>query len=253
VSTALARQAWGSDDPVGKNIKLQTGRHEWTVLDVVGVVSDVRSTNISRLDPAFVYLPTNSAHVSDYFALVRISGDTRKAISAIRTTLEQTDGRLRPGFSLISLEDGAVQSQIVMAKTFTLSAMFLAGVALLLASIGVYGVMAFLVSQREKEVGIHMALGATRNNVLVLMLKQGMRPVIVGVALGVVCALGVSGLLRAILIFPGSVDVLYGAKWFDPVTFIGLATLLTVVALFACFVPARRATCLDPMIALRHE
>ena len=253
VSTALARQAWGSGDPVGKNIKLQTGLHEWTVFEVVGVVSDVRSTNISRLDPAFVYLPTNSAHLNDYFALVRVSGDTRKAISAIRTTLEQVDGRLRPGFSLISLQDDSVQSQIVMAKTFTLSAMFLAGVALLLASIGVYGVMAFLVSQREKEVGVYMALGATRGDVLALMLKQGMRPVVVGVGLGLTCALGVSGLLRAILIFPGSVDVLYGAKWFDPVTFLGLSALLAIVALFACFLPARRATCLDPMIALRHQ
>ena len=261
VSTALARQAWGSDDPVGKKIKLQTGLHEWSIFEVVGVVADVRSTNISRLDPAFVYVSTSSAHLDggeglyrdQYYGLVRISGDTRKAIAAIRTTLEQTDGRLRPGFSLVSLQDDAVQSQIVMAKTFTLSAMFLAAVALLLASIGVYGVMAFLVSQREKEVGIHMALGATPTDVMGLMLRQGMRPVALGVVLGVLGALGVSGLLRAILIFPGSVDVLYGAKWFDPVTFVGLASLLTAIALLACYLPARRATCVEPMIALRHE
>lgn len=253
VSTALARQAWGSDDPVGKKIKLQTGRHEWTVFEVAGVVGDVRSTNISRPDPAFVYLPTSSAHLNNYFALVRISGNTRRALAAIRTTLEQTDGQLRPGFSLVSLQDDAVESQIVMAKTFTLSAMFLAGVALLLASIGVYGVMAFLVSQREKEVGIHMALGATRTDVLALMLRQGMRPVVFGVMAGVLGALGVSGLLRAILIFPGSVDVLYGAKWFDPITFVGLASLLSAIALLACYFPARRATCVEPMIALRHE
>ena len=253
VSTALARQAWGGDDPLGKKIKLQTGLHEWSILEVVGVVGDVRSTNISRLDPAFVYVPTSSAHFDQYYGLVRISGDTRKAIAAIRTTLEQTDGELRPGFSLVSLQDDAVQSQIVMAKTFTVSAMFLAAVALLLASIGVYGVMAFLVSQREKEVGIHMALGATRADVLALMLRQGMRPVAFGVLLGVLGALGVSGLLRAILIFPGSVDVLYGAKWFDPLTFVGLASLLAVIALLACYLPARRATCVEPMIALRHE
>ena len=253
VSTALARQAWDGDDPLGRKIKLQTGRHEWTVFDVVGVAGDVRSANLSRVDPAFVYVPTTSTHLNDYFALVRLSGDTHRGFAALRTSLEQTDGRLRPGFSLVSLEDGAVQSQIVMAKTFSLSAMFLAGVALLLASIGVYGVMAFLVSQREKEVGIYMALGATRNDVLGLMLRQGMRPVIAGVAAGVISALGVSGLLRAILIFPGSVDVLYGAKWFDPVTFLGLASLLAAVALFACYLPARRATSVEPMIALRHE
>src|SRR5690348_13213527 len=111
--------------------------------------------------------------------------------------------------------------------------------------------MAFVVSQREKEVAIHMALGATRSDVLALMLRQGMRPVVLGVTIG--AALGVSGLLRAILIFPGSVDVLYGAKWFDPVTFVGLGTLLAAIALLACYFPARRATCVEPMIALRHE
>ena len=252
VSTALARQTW-HDDPIGKKIKLQIGRHDWQTLDVVGVAGDVRSTNLSRLDPAFVYLPTSIEHLRDYSALVRIAGDTRGATASIRTTLEQIDGRMRPGFSLVSLEDGAVQSEILMAKTFTLSAMFLAGVALLLASIGVYGVMAFLVSKREKEVGIHMALGATRRDVLALMLRQGMRPVLVGVAMGVMGALGVSGILRALLIFPGTVDILYGAQWFDPLTFGGLATLLMAIALLACYLPARRATCLEPMIALRHE
>src|SRR5262245_39425149 len=135
---------------------------------------------------------------------------------AIRAALEQVDGRLRPAFSLVSLEDGAVQEQILVARIFALSAMFLAGLALALASIGVYGVMAFLVSQQEKEVGIHMALGATGRDVLLLMLSQGMRPVLIGGALGVVGAFGVSGLLRALLIFPGSVDVFYGARWFDP-------------------------------------
>ena len=98
-----------------------------------------------------------------------------------------------------------------------------------------------------------MALGATRRDVLALMLRQGMRPVLVGVAMGVMGALGVSGILRALLIFPGTVDILYGAQWFDPLTFGGLATLLMAIALLACYLPARRATCLEPMIALRHE
>jgi ABC-type antimicrobial peptide transport system permease subunit len=174
-------------------------------------------------------------------------------MSAIATTLQQVDGRLRPAFSLLSLQDGAGQDEILMARTFTLSAMFLAGVALALASIGVYGVMAFLVSQREKEVGIHMALGATRRNVLLLMLRQGMRPVAIGGVFGIAGALGVSGLLRALLIFPGSVDVLYGTRWFDPATFIGLSCLLAAIALFACYLPALRATHVDPLVALRHE
>jgi putative ABC transport system permease protein len=253
VSEALARYAWPGEDPVGKRIKLQTSRTGWSPFEVVGVAGDVRSANISRLDPASVYLPTNSAGLQGYIALLRIPGDPRRAVAAIRGSLEQLDGKQRPDFSLVSLEDGAVQAEILMARTFTLSATFLASVALLLASIGVYGVMAFLVSQREKEIGIHMALGASRRNVLLLMLNQGMRPVIVGGVLGIVGALAVSGLLRAILIFPGSVDIFYGAHWFDPATFIGLSCLLAGIALLACYLPARRATHVDPLVALRHE
>jgi predicted permease len=253
VSAALAHQAWPGEDALGKKIKLQTSRTQWSEFEVVGIAGDVRSANISRVDPAMVYLPANSAKLYDYVALLRVAGDSRRAMSAVRGTLEQVDGRLRPGYFLESLEDGALQAQILMARTFTLSALFLAGVALLLASIGVYGVMAFLVSQREREVGIHMALGATRRNVLLLMLGQGMRPVAIGGVFGIVAALGVSGLLRALLIFPGSMDVLYGAHWFDPATFLGLSCLLAAIALFACYLPARRAARVDPLVALRHE
>jgi len=255
VSTAMARQSWPEDDPLGKKIKVLTSwtKREWSVFEVVGVAGDVRSANISRLDPAFVYLPTSLANLKDYSALLRISGDPREAMGAIRSMLEQLDGRLRPAFSVLSLEDSEVKAQTLMARTFTLSAMFLAGVALILASIGVYGVMAFLVSQREKEVGIHMALGATRRDVLLLMLRQGIRPVIFGGLLGIVGALSVSGFMRALLVFPGSVDVLYGARWFDPLTFVGLSILLVSIALLACYIPARRATQVDPLVALRHE
>jgi predicted permease len=254
VSNALARRAWPGQDPIGKKIRMQRGfREKWTMFEIVGIAGDVRSANISRLDPAIVYLPVRSANLHDYVALLRIAGDSRAAMAAIRATLERVDGRLRPGFSLVNLEDGAVQDEILAARTFTFSAMFLAGVALALATIGVYGVMAFLVSQREKEVGIHMALGATRRNILALMLRQGMRPVVIGGVLGIMGALGVSGLLRAILIFPGSVDVFYGGHWFDPATFIGLSCLLAAIALFACYLPAQRATHVDPLVALRHE
>jgi macrolide transport system ATP-binding/permease protein len=254
VSNALARRAWPGEDPIGKKIRMQRGfREKWAMFEIVGIAGDVRSANISRLDPAIVYQPARSANLHDYVVLLRIAGDSRAAMAAIRTTLERVDGQLRPGFLLVNLEDGAVQDEILTARTFTFSAMFLAGVALALATIGVYGVMAFLVSQREKEIGIHMALGATRRNILLLMLRQGMRPVVIGGVLGIMGALGVSGLLRAILIFPGSVDVFYGGHWFDPPTFIGLSCLLAAIALFACYLPAQRATQVDPLVALRHE
>jgi predicted permease len=253
VSNSFARQAWPGNDPLGKKIKVHTSRTQWSVFEVVGIAGDVRSASISRLDPAIIYLPTRPANLHDYAALLRINGDSRAAMAAIGTTLERADGRMRPGFSLVSLEHGGLEEQTLMARTFTLSAMFLAGLALALASIGVYGVMAFLVSQREKEVGIHMALGATRPDILLLMLGQGMRPVVIGAVLGIMGALAVSGLLRALLIFPGSIDLFYGGRWFDPATFIGLSCLLAAIALFACYLPAQRATRVDPLVALRHE
>ncbi len=256
VSNALARQAWPGEDPLEKRIKLQIGfggKRDWEVYDVVGVAGDARTANISRLDPAIVYLPTSYAHLDSYVALLRIAADPRLAMPSIARVLEQIDGRKRPGFLLISLQDDAVHGQLLMARTFAAAGAFLACLAIVLASIGVYGVTAFLVSQREKEVGIHMALGASRHKVLRLMLSQGMRPVITGGVLGLFGALGLSGLMRAILIFPGSVDVLYGARWFDPTTIVGLSCLLGIISLLACYLPARRATRVDPMVALRYE
>jgi len=256
VSNALARRAWPSEDPLGKTVKMELGfdgQRDWEIFKVVGVAADVRSANISRLDPAILYLPTSSAHLGDYDALLRISGDARQAMPSIAAVLEQLDGQRRPGFLLVSLQDDAVKGQLLMARTFATAAIFLACLAILLASVGVYGVTAFLVSQREKEVGIHIALGASRYKVLHLMLSQGMRPVVIGGTLGLIGSLGISGLLKAILIFPGSVDVLYGAHWFDPVTFIGLSCLLAAIALLACYIPARRAMRVDPMVALRYE
>ena len=256
VSNALARGVWPGEDPLGKKIKLQTGfggERNWLVFEVVGVAGDVRSANISRLDPAIIYLPTSSKNLNDYEALLRVPGDPREARQSVATLLEQLDGRQRPGFLLLSLEDDAVRAQLLMARTFAMAALCLAALAMLLASIGVYGVTAFLVSQREKEVGIHMALGASRSKVLGLMLTQGMRPVLFGGALGLVGALSLSGFMRALLYFPGSVDVLYGARWFDPATFALFSCVLGVVALLACYVPARRAMCVDPVVALRYE
>jgi predicted lysophospholipase L1 biosynthesis ABC-type transport system permease subunit len=228
-------------------------RFHWVDLEVVGVAADVRSANLSRIDPAFVYMPTDSAKLGDYWLALRIEGEPQSAFTAIARAVTTLDGQPRPGFRLQNLEDGAVKAEALMSRTFMMSAGMLAAMALVLASIGVYGVMAFLVSQREKEIGIRMALGARTSDVLRLMIEQGMRPVILGGIAGLLGALAVSGLLRALLLLPGSVDIFYGGQWFDPMTFGGLALLLATIALAACYIPARRATYVDPMVALRHE
>jgi predicted permease len=253
VSDAMARKSWPGQDPLGKRLKLEVARSVWNEFEVVGVVGDVRTASLSRVDPAFVYLPTNDASLGDYALLLRIEGDSERGFAAIARTLAILDGQQRTGFRLQSLDDGAVQAQILMGRTFALSAALLALTALALASIGIYGVTAFVVSQREKEIGIRMALGAAAGDVLRLLIAQAMRPVIVGGFVGGLVALGVSGMLHALLVFPGTVDMLYGGRWFDPVAFIGLSALVAALATAACYLPARRVTNVDPMAALRDH
>jgi ABC-type antimicrobial peptide transport system permease subunit len=127
--------------------------------------------------------------------------------------------------------------------TMVLLAVF-AGLALLLSSIGIYGVISYVVGQRTNEIGIRIALGAQQRDVLRLMLGEGMKMALLGVAIGVAVALGLTHLM---------VNILFGVSATDPLTFLGVATLLVVVSLAACWIPARRATRVDPLVALRYE
>jgi ABC-type antimicrobial peptide transport system permease subunit len=130
---------------------------------------------------------------------------------------------------------------------------FLAALALPLAALGIYGVIAFLVSHRTREIGIRMALGASRADILRLILSQGMRPVVFGASLGFLLSLAASTAIHAFLVFPGVPDVLFGASFFDPVRFLGLTFFLGCVALLASLIPTRKAMRVDPMAALRYE
>jgi len=140
-----------------------------------------------------------------------------------------------------------------MARTMAMFALLLAGVALGLAAVGIYGVMSYLVSQRTREIGIRMALGASVGGVLRSVIQQGLRPVIIGAGVGLAAALSVSGVLRHMLAFPSSPDLLFGVSVFDPLTFVGFSLFLAMVAALASAIPAFRATKVDPMEALRYE
>jgi len=129
----------------------------------------------------------------------------------------------------------------------------LAALALALAGVGIYGVMAYSVSQRTREIGIRMTLGATQAEVLKSVILQGLRPVFLGALLGLAGAASVSTILKATLVFPGTPDMFFGVSVFDPLTFIGLSCFLGTVALIASAIPARRAMKVDPMVALRWE
>ncbi len=255
VSEATARAFWPGADPLGKHVKLALNArlNQWGEFEVVGVVKDVRTANLSRADPAFVYIATNPAELHNYVLLVRTRGEERRAWSAIGAALQPLDARFGTLYAPLSLRDWALAGQRLMVRSLALSAALLATLALLLAAIGVYGVTSYLVGQREREIGIRMALGARSVDVLRLVLRQGMRPVLFGGAFGMLGAFGVSAILRALLVFPGSTDFSFGVGHFDPVTFIGLSVFLAGVAALACLVPARRAVRVHPMVALRHE
>ena len=170
----------------------------------------------------------------------------------MRTSLGSLDKSLLPKLGFVSL-DHFMQTQELLPQAAAIFAGILALLALALAAVGIYGVMAYLVTQRTREVGIRLAFGACTNDVLRLIVRQGMLPVGIGAACGLAVSTAISGLLRAILIFPGSYDLLFGVSAFDPTTYVGLTAILTSIALLACYMPTRRAMRVDPILALRYE
>jgi macrolide transport system ATP-binding/permease protein len=252
VSESAARRFWPGQDPVGRRFQLDMDfRGTMAQFETIGIAKDVRFANLTRIDPAHVYLTPTAAEFEGM--LVRIQGDPKRALPAIRSTVDAVDRNLLPGLSLQSLEAGPMAVHKFSARMYATFAMILALLALGLAGVGIYGVMSYLVSQRIREIGIRMALGAGAGGVLRDVVIEGLRPVFVGTALGIAAAAGMSALLHATLVFPGSTDLLYGVAFYDPVTFIGLACFLTAIAAIASAVPARRALRVDPMVALRYE
>ena len=161
---------------------------------------------------------------------------------AIRGAVEKMNGE-NVLYDSKSLEEVVGDSMAARRFTMVLLSVF-AALALLLSSIGIYGVISYVVGQRTNEIGIRIALGAQQRDVLRLMLGEGMKMALIGVAIGIAVALGLTHLM---------VNILFGVSATDPLTFLGVATLLVLVALTACWIPARRATRVDPLVALRYE
>jgi macrolide transport system ATP-binding/permease protein len=252
MSEASTRMFWPHEDPIGQRIKLDLkGDNTWREYQVIGIARDARNTNLTRIDPTFFYLPAASNSFVGATILIRLQGDPRQSARAVADSINEMDRTLQP--SLVSLEDGQIRIQRLLTEMLGSFVAVLAVLVLPLAAAGIYGVIAFLVSQRIREIGIRMALGATRADVLRLILSQGMRPVVFGASLGLLLSLGASTAVHAFLAFPGVPDVLFGVSFFDPLSFVGLTCFLGCVALLASFIPARRAMRVDPMVALRYE
>jgi ABC-type antimicrobial peptide transport system permease subunit len=185
--------------------------------------------------------------------LVRTRGTPESATHAIFTELGAINPNLPAQTFLMALDKAPIQFQRMMAEAPALTAFILGALALLLASLGVFGVVSQLVTQRTREVAIRVSLGAQGRDVIRMVMGQTLRPVVLGAAAGLTGALGISGLLAKMLATPDMPDLTYGSGAFDPVTFAGVLTILILVILVASIVPVRRATRIAPADALRNE
>ncbi|HEX7174873.1 MAG TPA: ABC transporter permease [Pyrinomonadaceae bacterium] len=209
--------------------------------EVIGVAKDVRSVRISEVDDALVYLPLRPTNEVQVWLLARTRGEPRSVLGAVRDEVERFDRGIYPNVTLL---EETVAQQLLPARVLTLACSVLGAMGLVLASIGLYGVISYSVAQRTHEIGVRMALGARRRDVLRLVIGGGMRVVLAGVVAGLIGAAALSKVL---------VGFLYGLSPLDPLAFGGVSLLLATVALFAMYLPARRAARVDPVIALRHE
>ena len=236
VSEATARRFWPGEDPVGKRVRVGDDKFDH---QVVGVARDIRATGLASVDPVFVYFAVGPRTHLSLSLLARGSGAAiakaiREETQALDANVLVTPSTLEANLALFQLP----------SRIFSILASALGLAGLLLASLGIYGVMAYAVTQRTREIGIRMTMGAGRRDVMQLILAQAMRPVGIGVALGLAASAGVSRVLASLL---------YGVSPRNPAIFGGVALLLAGVALLASYLPAQRAARVDPMTALRHS
>jgi len=244
INESMARGYWPNEDALGKRFKLGVPDAPW--LTIVGIVADVRQMGMDVPVKAEMYLPYRQIASHPWYGprdlVVRTAGDPMTLVTAVREAIRSVDPD-QPVSDIATMEERLTRETGSRRLGMILLSGY-AGLALLLASIGIYGVLSYLVVQQTPEIGVRLALGASPGNVLALVLKRGALLVLSGVAIGGVAAFALTRLMTSLL---------FGVSATDPATFAGIALLLTGTALAACFVPARRATKVDPMVALRYE
>jgi len=237
INETMAGRYWPGGDALGRRLKLTK---DW--LEIVGIAKDVKNRSLSEAPQPFLYLPLLQDYRSNMILVARTTIDPEKMFQPVRAEVAALDPKI-PIFGVKTFEEHIGISFFLQRMAATLLSIF-GLLALSLAAIGLYGVMAYSVSQRTRELGIRVSVGAERRDIFKLILGQGLAISVVGLLAGLVAALGVTRLTARLL---------YGVSATDPVTFIVIALLLLCVTLLACYLPARRATKVDPMIALRFE
>jgi predicted permease len=247
VSVAMARRLWPHRDPLGQRFRLEVfdsekGNTLGEPVEVIGIVADSKYRTWTESPRGVMYFPLSQNYLPQMTLLVRTTGNPVRLLGPIQNEVKALDSQL-PLFNVKTM-----QQQINISVwpqemgSGVLGAFGL--LALSLAAVGIYGMMSFVVAQRTHEIGIRMALGAARRDVMKSVLVQALRLVLAGIAIGLVGALALTRFIASLL---------FGVKPTDPVTFVGVSLILTGVAVLASYIPARRATKVDPMVALRYE
>lgn len=244
IDEEFARRYWPDEDPVGKRIKIGGGNDpDSPVLTVLGVVGRVKMEGLG-MDSNRVqgYFPFAQIPAGDMAVILKAAGDPTQLVAAVRQQVTSID-QDQPIYGIRTMDEIRSESVAPERLNLTLLSIF-ASIALVLAIVGIYGVMSYSVTQRTHEIGIRMAIGAQPRDVFRMVIRQGMLLALLGVAIGLVGAFALTRLMTSML---------FGIEPTDPTTFGAIAVLLSVVALVACYLPGRRATKVDPVISLRYE
>ncbi|MDQ3816655.1 MAG: ABC transporter permease [Acidobacteriota bacterium] len=246
INETMARQYWPGENPVGKRFKMGGPNSDAPWMTIVGVVADVKQMSADAPARPEMYMPVSQVPYYSLFAprdlVIRANTPPTGLVPAVRQAIHEVDPN-EPVSDIRTMEEVLEQETSQQRVGMILLAVF-AGLALLLASLGIYGVLSYFVVQHVPEIGVRMALGAQAGDVLKLIIGKGMRLVLAGVAIGLAGSFALTRLMKSLL---------FGVSAFDPLTFAAVAALLVLVALLACYLPARRATRVDPMVALRYE
>jgi putative ABC transport system permease protein len=242
INETLARRIWPGEDPIGKRLKQGFPEDPNPWREVVGVVADVKLFGAEFGVPRQAYLPLGQESPTSISVVVRTADDPLQIATAVERTIHEVEKDLP--VSAIRSMDQLMGSSLASRRLMLVLLAGFAVLALLLAAVGIYGVIAYSVKQRTHELGIRMALGAQTGDVLRLILMQGLKLTLLGVVLGLLAAFALTRWLETLL---------FEVRPTDPFTFAVIAVVLTLVALVACWVPARRATKVDPLVALRYE
>jgi putative ABC transport system permease protein len=245
INETMARQYWPGEDPLGKRFTMDDPNDKATWVTIVGIAGDVRQMGVDEPVKAEMYFPYQQGQEPFYIPrdlTIRASVDPLSLVAAVRNEIHQVDPE-QPISNIRTMGQMLGEETASRNLGMTLLTIF-AGLALLLATVGIYGVLAYFVVQHTQEIGVRMALGAQRSNILGLVLKKGMTLTLLGVGIGLVIAFALTRLMTSLL---------YEVSAADPLTYVAISLLLTAVAFFACYLPARRATKVDPLVALNYE